>query len=98
MNKKRRTRLQKALSEAERLTNEVNVAKVKADTIAKDIEQLLSELEMLYDDEQEAHDNLPDSIQWSDYGDTMQNIADALDEAHSYLEDAANSINEALNQ
>ena len=50
------------------------------------------------DEEQEAHDNLPDTIQWSEHGETMQNIADALDDAKSYLEDASRSINEALNQ
>ena len=98
MNKKRRNKLQKALSEAERLTNEVNAAKAKAEEITRDIEQLASDIEMLYDDEQEAHDNLPDSIQWSETGDTMQNIADALDEARNYLEDATTSMNEALNQ
>ena len=98
MNKKRRTRLQKALGEAERLTNEVNVTKAKAEQIARDIETLTSEIETLQDEEQEAHDNLPDTIQWSDYGDTMQNIADALDWAKGYLEDATTSMNEALNQ
>ena len=98
MNKKRRTRLQKAFSESERLTKEVTEMKAKAEKVASDIEDLANEIEMLYDDEQGAHDNLPDSIQWSETGDTMQNIADALDEAKCYLEDAASSINEALNQ
>ena len=98
MNKKRRTRLQKAFSESERLTKEVTEMKAKAEKVASDIEDLANEIEMLYDGEQGAHDNLPDSIQWSETGDTMQNIADALDEAKCYLEDAASSINEALNQ
>ena len=98
MNKKRRARLQKAFSESERLTKEVTEMKAKAEKVASDIEDLANEIEMLYDDEQGAHDNLPDSIQWSETGDTMQNIADALDEAKCYLEDAASSINEALNQ
>ena len=98
MNKKRRTRLQNALGKAERLNNEMNVTIAKAKQIAEDIEELAGEIECLQEDEQEAHDNLPDSIQWSETGDTMQNIADALDEARSYLEDAANSMNEALNQ
>ena len=97
MNKKRRARLQKALGEAERLTNEVNVMKFRSDGIAKDIETLTSEIEMLQQDEQDAHDNLPDPIQWSERGDEMQDIADALDEARSYLEEASNSINAALN-
>ena len=98
MNKKRRTRLQKAFSEAERLKNELDVTKVQARKIAEDIESLSYEVETLQDEEQEAHDNLPDTIQWSEHGETMQNIADALDDAKSYLEDASRSINEALNQ
>ena len=98
MNKKRRTRLEKALAEAERLTNEVETMKTKAGKIAEDIETLAGDIELLEDEEQEAHDNLPDSIQWSDKGETMQDIVYALQDAKEYLADASTSIHEALNQ
>lgn len=59
-------------------------------------EELKETLENLMDEEQEAHDNLPESIQYGERGDAMQGIVDALDCAVSSLDDAIDNINEAL--
>ena len=55
-------------------------------------EELKETIEILRDEEQEAHDNLPESIR----GEAMQEIVDSLDYAVSNLEDAIDNINEAL--
>ena len=44
-------------------------------------------LEEVKDDEQEAFDNLPESFQYGERGDQMQDFIDALEEAVSSLED-----------
>lgn len=59
-------------------------------------EELKETIECLRDDEQEAHDNLPESIQYGERGEAMQEIVDSLDYAVSNLEDAIDNINEAL--
>lgn len=59
-------------------------------------EELKETLETIRDEEQEAHDNLPESIQYGERGDAMQEIADSLDYAASSLGDAIDNINEAL--
>lgn len=59
-------------------------------------EELKEAIEILRDEEQEAHDNLPESIQYGERGDSMQEIVDSLDYAVSNLDDAIDNINEAL--
>ena len=44
------------------------------------------ELEIVRDDEQEAYDNLPDSLQYSENGNDMERCIEALDEMMDYLE------------
>ncbi len=55
------------------------------------IEQAMSILEEVKDEEQEAHDNLPESLQYGERGEEMEGFIEMLDESYGYLEDA-NSV------
>ncbi|MBR3467403.1 MAG: hypothetical protein IKH15_09315 [Bacteroidales bacterium] len=59
-------------------------------------EELKDTIETLRNEEQECFDNLPESLQYSERGDTMQEIANSLDYAVSNLEEAIDNLNEAL--
>lgn len=59
------------------------------------LDDLKSELESIMEEEQEAYDNLPESIQSTERGermqeaaDNLQNAIDAFDDVTSYLESA----------
>jgi hypothetical protein len=47
----------------------------------KRLQALKDELQVIRDEEQEAHDNLPEGIQESARGETMQDNVDAIDNA-----------------
>ncbi len=59
------------------------------------IGQAQSILEEVKNDEQEAHDNLPESIQYGEKGEEMEGYIEMLDEAYGYLDDA-NSVIEQI--
>lgn len=51
------------------------------------------------DDEQEAYDNLPESIQYSERGEQMSEYVDTLDNAADYdIEDIITNLNEIIEQ
>ena len=50
------------------------------------LDKAREELEIVRDDEQEAYDNLPESLQYSDKGEDMERCIEALDEMMDYLE------------
>lgn len=50
------------------------------------LDKAREELEIVRDDEQEAYDNLPDSLQYSEKGNDMERCIEALDEIIDYLE------------
>ncbi len=52
-------------------------------------------LNSVKDDEQEAHDNLPESIQYGEKGEEMEGYIEMMDESIGYLEDA-NSVIEQI--
>ena len=63
--------------------------------IANAIRQIEKVVSSILDDEEEAFDNMPESLQYSERGDMSQEAqdnlsgaVDALEEAISYLEDA----------
>jgi len=80
MNKARRKAISKILSEIEGLD------------INDKFEDLRSELETIKDEEEEAYNNLPESMQNGDKGEAMQAAIDSLDNAIQALSD----IDEAL--
>lgn len=56
------------------------------------------ELNAIQDEEQEAFDNLPESLQYSERGDSMQEAIDAMDSALDDLDSVIESINEAIGE
>lgn len=72
----------------------------------KEIEKIISSLEnvseritALYEEESEAYENLPESIQDSERGDNMLAASEALEnamEAASSIEDILDSLREAI--
>ncbi len=53
------------------------------------------ELSSLMDEEQEAFDNLPESLQETERGEKMSNAIEQMDYAISSIEDAIDNIEEA---
>lgn len=53
---------------------------------AKDI------LEEVKDEEQEAHDNLPENFQYGEKGEEMEGYIGMIEEAYNYLDDASSVI------
>ena len=51
-------------------------------------------IESVKDDEQEAHDNLPDSIQYGEKGQQMEEYINALDEAYGQCDDLVSIIDD----
>ena len=62
----------------------------------KTLAELLTEIEELRDEEQEALENLPESLQETERGERMQTAADALDDAYTNLDSVNDSLTEAL--
>lgn len=49
-------------------------------------------LEEVKNDEQEAHDNLPESFQYGERGEEMEGYIEMLEEAWNYLDDAKSVV------
>lgn len=69
--------------------------KMLQDIIDKLDEQRL-EIESVQEEEQEAYDNLPESIQYSERGETMSENIDELESAVSDLEDIISTLQEIV--
>jgi hypothetical protein len=54
--------------------------------ILSELENSFDKLTQVRDDEQEAFDNLPESLQWSEKGSTMEDTISALDDVLSDLD------------
>lgn len=63
-----------------------------------DVSALLSEasdrLNEIREEEQEAFDNMPEGLQYSSRGETMQEAIDTMDEWNSAIEDIKSQIEE----
>ena len=59
------------------------------------LEEIASALDEIRNEEQDAYDNLPESIQYSSTGDTMSDAIGNLDEAASLLEDIDSYLDDA---
>ena len=57
---------------------------------------LQTEIEEIKEEEQEAYDNLPGSLQYGEKGEKMTDAVDNLDSAYSSLEDAIGYLDEAI--
>lgn len=72
-----------------------NLRRKQIDLIISKLEESKSELETLLEEEQEAFDNLPDSLQDSEKGEKAQEAISNLEDAISNIEDTINSLEES---
>lgn len=64
---------------------------------AKDlVDESKDVIERCKDEEEEAYDNLPESLQYGAAGDSMQDHIDVMDEALSELDTAGETISEQI--
>lgn len=56
------------------------------------INQAKGILEKVKDEEQEAYDNLPESFQYGERGEQMQEYIDSMDEAYENLDEMENTL------
>ena len=64
--------------------------------ILERLDALMCDLETIKDNEQEAYDNLPESLQSSDRGDLMCENIDDLESAYDNLQDVCDKINDIV--
>ena len=56
------------------------------------------DLESVRDEEQEAYDNLPESIQYSERGDAMGEYVTDLDDAASSIDDVMSTLQDIIDR
>ena len=59
------------------------------------LQDIMSALDEIRNEEQEAYDNMPESIQYGERGDAMTDAIDNMDEAASLLEDIDSYLDDA---
>lgn len=75
----------------------MNKARRKAiEELIDQIGTLKEELDSITEEEQEAFDNLPESIQYSERGDAMSDNIGDLEQASSDLEDIMDALNDII--
>lgn len=60
------------------------------------LEDIRESIDFILYDEQEAYDNLPESLQESERGEAMETAIDAMGDAESMLEDVISYLNDAI--
>lgn len=63
-------------------------------SIIEILEEANSRLEMVKDEEQEAFDNLPEGIQYSERGEQMEEYVSQMDEAYDSIQEAIDTLTE----
>ena len=63
--------------------------------ITADLEAIKERIEALQEEEQDAFDNLPESIQYGERGDKMQSAIDNLEYAADNIQDCLDNLCEA---
>ena len=69
----------------------------KISEIIEKLEDIVVELEELASEERDAYDNLPESIQYSERGETMDAAADELNEVSGEVTDLSERLEEIIN-
>ena len=64
--------------------------------LVEQLESVMSDIDTIREQEQEAYDNMPESIQESERGDRMSEIIDSIQYAYDNVSDAVYNINEAI--
>lgn len=60
------------------------------------IEDAIAILDSVAEEEREAYDNLPESLQYSERGERMEECAEAIERASCELTDQIDSLNDAI--
>lgn len=58
--------------------------------------EAISIIETVKDEEEESYYNLPESLQYGERGETMQEYIDTMDEAYSEIEDKITELEEII--
>lgn len=66
--------------------------------VVEHMAQVRAELEAILEQEQDAYDNLPESIQDSMRGDEMEDIVETMETIAQELEDSENELTEIVEQ
>lgn len=74
------------------------IGRKQIEAIINKIESLRDEIETLKDEEQEKYDNLPDSLQDSERGETLTNNVDNMETAYDSLDEAIGWLLEILDR
>ena len=64
--------------------------------IVDKLNEIQADLTSIRGDEEEAYDNLPEGIQSSERGDSMQEAIDAMDDADGSLQEAIDYLTEII--
>lgn len=67
----------------------------RIDDLIQKIEDLCADIDYIRDEEEDAYNNLPDSIKDSERGETMSEAVEHLEYAISCLEEATENLSEA---
>lgn len=59
------------------------------------LDEILGLIDELREEEQEAYDNMPESMQYGERGEKMQEAIDALEEAYNDVEEACDNLDTA---
>lgn len=72
-----------------------NDRRTRLGEVRDSLDDIITQIEELKDEEQEAYDNLPEGLQQSDRGDKMQTAIETMEEAISAIGDVQQTIDEA---
>ena len=63
--------------------------------VMEELETLKSKIEEIQNDEQEAYDNLPESLQYSERGEAMESAIENLESAYNEIDSIIDNLEEA---
>lgn len=69
--------------------------RARISALQEQLQDIMSALDEIRNEEQEAYENLPESIQYGERGDAMADAIDNMDEAASLLEDIDSYLDDA---
>lgn len=70
--------------------------RAKLNALINALNDLKSDVELLQEEEQDAFDNLPESIQETERGEAMQDAADSMSDAMDLIEEAVEALETAM--
>ena len=70
----------------------------KLEDVLDRLQGCMMDLEYIKEEEQESYDNLPESLQYSEKGEQMQENVDDLDYVISDLDQVIDSVNEIIDK